>query len=125
MRKNAIYRNLKNAICKGKSWKNDQKNYPENSTKKTRPYGRYDRREKMTTKSTICKGFSKKKLILRKNRKTYDFQELLRQKIPQKFDDKRTAKRPTTKIKSPEIIDLQGLFQKKKNFKKKSEKARF
>ena len=34
----------------------------------------------------------------------------------QKFTNKRTAERPTTKIKSPKIIDLQGLLgQKIKN----------
>ena len=38
--KNVIYRNFKNAILKGISWKNGKKKHPQNSTKSERPNGR-------------------------------------------------------------------------------------
>ena len=79
MRKNVIYRNLKNAILKGKSWKNGKKNTPKIRQKASgrtavRPTRKNDK------KSMILKGFSKKKLIWRKNRKKCDFKGLFGQK---------------------------------------------
>ena len=78
--KNVIYRNLKNAILKGKSSKNGKTKDPENSTKSERPYGRMAYDETNCPKSSIFKVFSKTKIIFRKNLKTCDLQGLLSQK---------------------------------------------
>ena len=62
-----------------KKW---QKKHPQNSTKSERPNGRTAVRptRKNDKKSMILKGFSKKKLIWRKNRKKCDFKGLFGQK---------------------------------------------
>ena len=78
--KNVIYRNLKNAILKGKSSKNGKTKDPENSTKSERPYGRMAYDETNCPKSSIFKVFSKN-IILKKIRKIRDFQGLLSQKV--------------------------------------------
>ena len=78
---------LKTPFVRVSREKIDKKKTPK-IRQKTR--GRYGRTatEKKWQKSTIFKVFSKKKRIFRKNRKIYDFQGLLSQKIENSFAKK-------------------------------------